>query len=69
MNERESSLSAPSVLTPGEVCARLRVSRQTLATWAREGQIPAITLPGGHRRYRLEDIEAIERGQHREASA
>lgn len=52
------------LLTPREVCSRLRVSRQTLANWVTAGHLYPVLLPGGgHRRYRVEDIEAIERGE------
>jgi excisionase family DNA binding protein len=52
-----------TLLTPGDVCRRLNISRTTLSTWARDGVIPSIQLPGGHRRYRPADVEAIERGE------
>ena len=38
-----------------EVAALLRVSKKTVARWAREGQLPHFRTMGGHRRYpRLE---------------
>lgn len=62
-------MSSPEVteksglLTPREVMRRLNVSQKTLWRWAETGQLAAVRLPGGHRRYRPEDIEAIERGE------
>lgn len=63
MSSRTAHEASPggALLTPRQVCERLQVSRQTLAVWVRAGKMPAITLPSGHRRYRREDVEAIER--------
>lgn len=54
---------AAQLLTPRQVCDRLQISRSTLNGWARDNRVASVTLPGGHRRYRLADIEAIERGE------
>ena len=43
----------------GEVAELLSVSPQTVARWAREGRIANLRTLGGHRRYRLADIEAL----------
>lgn len=53
----------PDLLTPGEVMRRLNVSRKTVDRYRRSGSLPAIKLPGGHARFRREDVEAIERGE------
>jgi excisionase family DNA binding protein len=54
----------PSLLTPGEVAQLLRVDPKTVTRWAKEGRLPpAFVTPGGHRRYRLEDVEALVRAR------
>ena len=39
------------------------VSTDTLRRWDESGQLPAVRLPSGHRRYRLADIEGITDGK------
>lgn len=53
----------PVLLTVPEVAERLRLSDETVHRWAREGKLPFVPLPGGMKRFRREDIEAIERGE------
>lgn len=48
-----------SLLTTSEVAERLRVSVATVNRYAREDLLPAITLPGGQRRYRPEDVDRL----------
>lgn len=48
-----------TLLTTAEVAARLRVSVATVNKYAREAALPAIVLPGGQRRYRVEDVDAL----------
>lgn len=50
------------LLTPSETQKALRVGATTLARWARNGDIPSVELPGGHRRYRRSTIDAILAG-------
>jgi DNA-binding transcriptional MerR regulator len=52
--------AASALLKPAEVARRLGVSPSTLRTWDR--RLHVVKLPSGHRRYRLEDVERIERG-------
>lgn len=52
------------VITPGEAAKMLGVDPKTLTRWANKPKghpqyMPSFRLPGGHRRYRLRDIEAI----------
>ncbi|CAI7980218.1 HTH_17 domain-containing protein [Frankia sp. Hr75.2] len=47
------------LLMPGETARRLRTTPSTLARWARTGRIRSVELPGGRRRYRRGDVEAI----------
>ena len=49
---------APELLTPAEVQARLRVSRQTLYRWRNDGTLPAVKV-GRLVRYKLEDVDAL----------
>ena len=37
----------------------LRVSTDTLRRWEREGRLSCTRTPGGHRRYRRADLEAL----------
>lgn len=50
----------PDLLTVTEVAKRLRVSQHTVHRWARDGALPYVSLPAGMKRFRREDIEAIE---------
>jgi excisionase family DNA binding protein len=45
--------------TTGEVAQLLGVSDRTVVNWARAGRIAHFTTPGGHRRYRVEDVQAF----------
>lgn len=44
-------------LTPSEAAKLLMVSPITVRAWAQKGLLPSETTPGGHRRFRREDIE------------
>lgn len=41
-----------------EAAAFLGVSPLTLRKWSNEGKIPVYRTPGGHRRYRMSDLQA-----------
>lgn len=47
------------LLTPTEAADRLLVSPVTLRLWASRGLLPAVTTPGGHRRFREEEIDSF----------
>jgi excisionase family DNA binding protein len=47
------------LLTTSEVAAILRVDRKTVTGWARRGKLAFVLTPGGHRRYRKHDIDAM----------
>jgi excisionase family DNA binding protein len=46
-------------LGPSEAARRLGVSTWTLNRWERDGTISAYRTPGGQRRFRAADIEAL----------
>ena len=50
------------LLTPGEVAAMFRVDPKTVTRWATAGRIGSIRTPGGHRRFREEEVRALLRG-------
>lgn len=47
------------LLTPREVAQIFGVRTTTIARWAREGRLPACLTPGGHRRYRRQDVRGL----------
>lgn len=47
------------LLSPAQAAEACGVHPRTLARWAATGAITAVVTPGGHRRYRAEDIEAL----------
>lgn len=49
----------PPLLTTGEVAEACQVDPATVLRWARDGLITVITLPGGTKRFRREDVERI----------
>jgi excisionase family DNA binding protein len=51
------------LLTPGEVAALFRVDAKTVTRWAANGRINSIRTPGGHRRFRESEVQALLRGE------
>jgi excisionase family DNA binding protein len=49
----------PNILKPEEVATLLRVDPKTVVRWACGGRISAICLPGGHYRFRTDQIRAM----------
>jgi excisionase family DNA binding protein len=47
------------LLRPREVAEVFGVRTTSIARWAREGRITAVFTPGGHRRYRRADVQAL----------
>ena len=43
----------------GEVCRTLDIHEATLRQWADRGRLPVYRTPGGHRRFRREDVEQL----------
>lgn len=44
-------------LTPTQVADRLLVAPVTVRLWASRGLLPSVSTPGGHRRFRAQDVE------------
>jgi excisionase family DNA binding protein len=49
-------------LTLGQAARYLGVAQSTIRKWSDQGRLPAFYTPGGHRRYRLRDLEAFVAG-------
>lgn len=47
------------LMTSAEVGRLFRVDTKTVTRWAKAGRLPSIRTPGGHRRYRSHEIEAL----------
>jgi excisionase family DNA binding protein len=62
MNARIEPLRAvegepePAFLSRGDVARLFGVSPSTVTRWARTGVLPAVRTPGGHYRFRFEDM-------------
>src|SRR2546426_9655203 len=56
----------PAWLALGEASKVLGVDASTLRAWTDAGRIRAYRTPGGHRRYRQEDLAAFLRGHQQE---
>lgn len=47
------------LLTTSEVAAECRVSTDTVRRWAASGALPSLLTPGGQRRFRRPDVDAL----------
>jgi excisionase family DNA binding protein len=56
-----NSHSSPQevLITPAEVAALFRVDPKTVTRWAKAGKLTAIRTLGGHRRYRLSEVQSL----------
>lgn len=52
-------MSDSELLSPAEAARLLGVTTKTLGRWVHIGKITAVVTPGGHRRYRREDVERL----------
>ncbi|MEA2508394.1 MAG: hypothetical protein QOG21_476 [Actinomycetota bacterium] len=55
------------LLTPAEVAALLRVTSRTVTQWAKAGKVSSIRTLGGHRRFRMQEIESLIRDSQQRA--
>jgi len=49
----------PSLLPSGAVAKLFNVTATTVRSWERDGKLRAIRTPGGQRRFRRSDVEAL----------
>ena len=64
-----SGESATEWLTLGQAARYLGVAQSTIRKWSDQGRLPAFYTPGGHRRYRLRDLDAFVAGSAGAATA
>lgn len=57
----QEHLGDTPLLTPGQVARLLHVSPKTISRWAARGEIPCVITLGGHRRFRVRDVENVAR--------
>ncbi|MEU0239702.1 BldC family transcriptional regulator [Nocardiopsis sp. NPDC006198] len=55
---------AEELLTPGEVARMFRVDPKTVRKWGQLGRLTSVLTPGGHHRYRENEVLALlDRGR------
>lgn len=54
-------MAHPDVLNSSDVAALFDVSLETVSRWADAGKLAHFRTPGGHYRFRREDVEAFLR--------
>jgi excisionase family DNA binding protein len=54
---RRAPASDPDWLTLGQAAKYLGVAQSTIRKWSDNGRVPAFYTPGGHRRYRRNDLD------------
>jgi len=57
--DSETSLDPDDLLHSGEAARILQVSVETLRRWSNNGALPVILTPGGQRRFRRSDVNAL----------
>lgn len=60
--DKQLSDGEVTFLPPGQAADLLHVTTKTLQRMAIRGEVKAITLPSGHRRYDRKSVEAIIAG-------
>ena len=58
-----AGVSERVILTAEQLAERWQVEKQWVYAKCRLGQLPKIPLPGKYIRFRLDEIEAFERGE------
>ena len=48
------------MLKPSQASVILGVDTKTIGRWAADGKIPHVRTPGGHRRYKRADVDALK---------
>ena len=56
---RRAGGGEPDWMTLGQAAKYLGVAQSTIRKWSDQGRLPAFYTPGGHRRYRRNDLEAF----------
>ncbi|HEU5423001.1 MAG TPA: helix-turn-helix domain-containing protein [Nitrolancea sp.] len=64
-DEHAETVGGPGWLSIEAACRILGVDQSTLRRWSDEGKVPVFRTPGGHRRYREDDLHALQRGEPR----
>ena len=54
----ETAQTVP-LMFPREVAAAFRVDPKTVTRWAKAGRLHPVITPGGHRRYRTAEVQAL----------
>ncbi|MGH3035731.1 MAG: response regulator [Gaiellaceae bacterium] len=62
MGERVPTEEGKEWLTLGQAAAFLGAAQSTVRKWADSGRLPAFYTPGGHRRFRRDDLDAFLSG-------
>lgn len=47
------------LLTPGQVAALFHVDPKTVTRWAHAGRLGSVRTPGGHRRFRENEVMSL----------
>lgn len=69
MTDKPLADARAALVMPGEAAKTLHVTTKTLQRMAARGDIAAIILPSGHRRYRASDVEALAAAETTSAGA
>lgn len=59
MTTRKPNPEDPELMTPDEVASLFRVDPKTVKRWASRGKISALRTPGGHLRYRRQEVKEL----------
>jgi len=62
---KKITLPGDEFMTTTEVAETFRMNRNTVLRWAKAGTLPSSLTPGGHRRYRRADVQALMNGDPR----
>jgi len=59
MKKHSKDSGKAKLLAPNQVAKMLHVAPVTIRHWSLDGKLKHVTTPGGHRRYKEEDVEAF----------